>query len=194
LGIIVKFYIISDKASIAVHISNLVNATGNSAMVSENFATWQDQIDDLRKVARDYDFYIIASQSTNKANIEANKIDEIKAFIYVDGESIQDILKESAANTLVISSSLGKQAVTDVVKEFVQVVSGAPPKAAQVKLTPTAKPAEKRQKPKQKKVLVEEEPPKAEVDDKEEDEPEEKDEGPKGKGLISKVKYTFGFD
>jgi hypothetical protein len=197
VGIIVKFYIISDRANIGIHILNTINATGNSAIMSENFRTWQGQMEDLDKVSRSYDFYIIASQSPNKANIEANKIENIKACIMISGEDLREVMRESEPNALVLSSSLEKQEISNYVKEFVRNVSGATTVLSQKGSSTAAKPIEKKQKPKQRKMMEdteEETEVEEEKEQKQKDEETEEDEGPKGKGLLAKFKYTFGFD
>ena len=191
-----KFYIISDKVNVGIAISNIVNSSGNTAIMSENILTMSGQVEDLKRVSRGYDFYIIVSQTPNRAGIEANKIDGIRAVVSGEPESIQKALEEADANTIVVDSSSGKQIIGPMIKEFVQCVSGQGEQQRPAKLPRIEKP----QKPKQKKIAKQEEDEEEQREEKSNDvkeerqETEESDTGPKGGGILGRIKYEFGLD
>ena len=196
-----KFYIISDKVNVGIAISNIVNSTGNSAILSENITSISGQVEDLRRVSKSYDFYILASQTPNKTGIEANKAEGIRAVVAAEAENVRAVVEEAGANAIVVDSSLGKQGVSPIIREFAKSAAsyGTSPNMQE------QQPERRMQKQKQKRIIKQEEDQDEPVKEEQgaegqnrkptkEEAEEEEDTGPKGSGIVDKIKYAFGFD
>lgn len=190
-----KIYVIGDDREAVVKLSNFVNSSGDTALMSENVpSNYTELVDDLLDDKNhDFDLTVAISKQPIEASIEADRDSKFRAVVC---RNLQEAAKARKARTNVIvldCNDLEDDDAANIVEAWVKAKPSSADEATTAKQTghtDTAKHLfsfmDQKSVPKKRKIEhVEKEP---------EEEPEEDLQKPKGKGIIKNIKYTFGLE
>lgn len=212
-----KVYIVSSDKESGISVANLLNRRQNmNAIVSESeLESYMDEIGEVdSNLGEGFDYIILLSSDPYKASIDINKKDDARAVVCNNRADLSAASGKARANVIVLDKSKGKtqllalvdnfvdlaynnghetaeteseigykkQGIADSALGFVSRIKESVPRPSD-KVRESAREDQRRRK--QKKQM-------AEGGRNEED----GDDGdrPKGKGLMGKIKYTFGIE
>jgi len=117
-----KIYIIADKASTCLYISNHLNSGPHKAIASElEGSDYKEQLEELKSNKDSFDLFIVVSASPTPCVIEANKLDGVRAVVCRSGEDVSEAL---AADANVMAFDVAKMSRQQISKSLEELNEG----------------------------------------------------------------------
>lgn len=120
-----KIYVISDKPELCIMASNMINASGNSAIISELSSFSEEAVfKDIKENISSYDFFLVFKGGATVAAAHAGRVSGLVATACRDSEDVDDIMSDGGVNGIFIDPKLGKAGVSDIIDEILRNVGG----------------------------------------------------------------------
>ncbi len=124
-----KIYVISDKPEFLIMASNRINASGNSAIISELSTFTTDAIlGEIKRNLSSYDMFIVFKSGANVVSAHAGKMPGIVAAACRDSDEIGELMEAGDVNTIFIDSvKQSKDSAGEIVEGVLDNLGGSKP-------------------------------------------------------------------
>ena len=205
LGFYVKVYVLGDNREHSVKLSNFINSTGRTAIMSEEVPSdYSDLVEDmLHDGDKEFDLTVVISRQPVETCIEANRNERFRAAMC---RNLKEAAMAKAARTNVLvldGNDFRYDETSDIVGAWLG--SHEQRRAEEEEEVREAKPVHHEdvfkhllsfaeRKPEHKKHKKAEREKDEEVEEAGQEEEEEEGPKPKGGGIVKSIKYTFGIE
>jgi|GEM_PF-6857097 len=116
-----KFYIIYDKQSKGIQISNIINKLKHNAILSdEELSNVPTILKDINSNLDQYDKIIILNSNPKNIEIQANKLQNVQATVCKDLDDAREISKLNV-NTIIINSDIDNEDFESLLNAIIDI-------------------------------------------------------------------------
>jgi ribose 5-phosphate isomerase RpiB len=118
-----KIYIAGDSAELAITAANIINNSGNSAIISEaRKSDYRDLLAEVEARVKNYDMALFFSKKPFDACADINKIDGARAVVCDNSGAVKRIMDGGKFNVMVIDATLvAKRDLLTILAELVEI-------------------------------------------------------------------------
>ncbi len=180
----VRVYLIAADADLGIKVSNFINSSGSSCIISQlKSGDYKQQLLDLSDNVKDFEMCVVASTQPTLMVIESNKMSGVRAIECRNSEDVAEALGAGANVVIFSPSALGRDT-----PELLGPVVGVRAQQRRLAPMPQPKPQQRPQRQQQRQQQVQRTPEQEQYED---------DRSPlwdRKKGITKNIKNIFGVE